>query len=156
MEGCPIPLFLRFSCMLSFSLKLSPKCCQAVQRKKLEGPKPNWSSICLLLLKNNKRCLFVSVFLSFFVYYYFYKCVRKKKRERELRRIIILYWMWENRIKRDDEKAEVFSAFFTSLFYSKTSCSPSTQPLSWQNEALIIHEEMVRELLFFFDVLKSR
>lgn len=34
-----------------------------------------------------------------------------------------------NRVTKDEEKAEVFSAFFASVFNSKTSCSLGVQPL---------------------------
>ena len=67
-----------------------------------------------------------------------------RKKKKKLRRLFILYWMLENGIKRDEEKAEVLSAFFTSVFNSKTICSPATQPPGLvdkdleNNEALLI------------------
>ena len=61
------------------------------------------------------------------------------------KRIFILYWMWENRIRRDVEKAEVLNAFFTSVFSSKTSCSPSTQPSELVDKDLQQNEALMRK-----------
>ncbi|GAB0208346.1 mitochondrial enolase superfamily member 1 [Grus japonensis] len=64
-------------------------------------------------------------------------------------------------VPKDEEKAEVLNAFFASVFSSKTSCSPGTQPPELedrdgeQNEAPIIQGEVVRELLHHLDTHKS-
>lgn len=63
--------------------------------------------------------------------------------------------------RRHEEKAEIPNSFSASVFSSKTRCSPGTQPPELvdgyreQNEALIIHEEIVRELLLHEDVRTS-
>ncbi|KAK4831670.1 LOW QUALITY PROTEIN: hypothetical protein QYF61_018667 [Mycteria americana] len=67
----------------------------------------------------------------------------------------------ENIVTKDEEKAEVLNAFFASVFKSKTSCSPGTQPPEVedrdgeQNEAPIIQGEMVSGLLQHLDTHKS-
>lgn len=58
---------------------------------------------------------------------------------------------------KEEEKAEVFNAFFALVFNSKTSCSPGTSPLSWKMDTgsrmqpPIIHGEMVSDLLWHLD-----
>ena len=60
---------------------------------------------------------------------------------------------------KDEEKAEF--AFFASMFNSKTSCSPGTQPPELedregkQNEAPIMQGEMVSDLLHHLDTHRS-
>ncbi|KAK4827457.1 hypothetical protein QYF61_018178 [Mycteria americana] len=66
-----------------------------------------------------------------------------------------------NIVTKDEEKAEVLNAFFASVFNSKTSCCPGTQPLELQdrdgeqNEAPIIQGEMVSDLLHHLDTHES-
>jgi len=66
-----------------------------------------------------------------------------------------------NTVTKADEKAEVLNVAFASIFNSKTSCSPGTQPPELedgdgeQNEAPIIHGEMVSNLLHHLDTYKS-
>ncbi|KAK4813071.1 hypothetical protein QYF61_007573 [Mycteria americana] len=61
---------------------------------------------------------------------------------------MLLEGVRENIVTKAEEKAEVLNAFFASVFNSKTSCSPGTQPPEledWdgeQNEAPIIQGEM--------------
>lgn len=72
----------------------------------------------------------------------------------------------ENIVTRSEVKAEVFNAFFASVFISKTNCSRSTQPAEptetettnrnrEQNKTLIIQGEMVTDLLHHLDTHKS-
>ncbi|GAB0206375.1 mitochondrial enolase superfamily member 1 [Grus japonensis] len=66
-----------------------------------------------------------------------------------------------NIVTKDEEKAEVLNAFFASVFNSKTSSSPGTQPRELedrdgeQNEAPKIQGEMVSNLLHHLDTHKS-
>jgi len=61
----------------------------------------------------------------------------------------------------DKEKAEAVNAFFVSVFNSKGSCSPDTQPPEQedrdgeQKETPKIQEEMVSDLLYHTDAQKS-
>jgi len=61
---------------------------------------------------------------------------------------------------KDEEEADVLSAFFVSVFNSKTSCSPGTQPTELedrhrkQNEPPINQGEMVSDLLHHLDTHK--
>jgi len=80
---------------------------------KLEGPKPNWRSVWLLPAKT------IKMFLE----------IHEKGRIKE--NLHTLLDVEGNILRRDEEKTEVFNAFFASAFSSKTSCSPGTQPLSW-------------------------
>ncbi|KAK4824877.1 hypothetical protein QYF61_021084 [Mycteria americana] len=64
-------------------------------------------------------------------------------------------------VTRDEEKAEVLNAFFASVFNSKTSCPPGTQPPELadrdreRNEAPIIQGEKVSDLLYHLDTHKA-
>ncbi|KAK4814697.1 LOW QUALITY PROTEIN: hypothetical protein QYF61_025523 [Mycteria americana] len=66
-----------------------------------------------------------------------------------------------NRVTKAEEQAEALNAAFASVFNSKTSCSPGTQPPELehrdreQNEAPIIQREMVSDLLHHLDTHKS-
>ncbi|KAK4814395.1 LOW QUALITY PROTEIN: hypothetical protein QYF61_018154 [Mycteria americana] len=68
--------------------------------------------------------------------------------------------MGGNIVTRDEEKSEVLNAFFASVFNSKTSCSPGTQPPEMEdrdghhNEAPIIQGEMVSNLQDHLDIHK--
>ena len=64
-------------------------------------------------------------------------------------------------VTKDQDKAEVLSAFFASVFNSKTSCSLGTQPFVLedrdveQNRPCIIHDEAILDLLQKLDTHKS-
>ena len=66
-----------------------------------------------------------------------------------------------NTVTKNQDKAEVLSAFFASVFTSKTSCSLGTQPPALvdrdgeQNKPCVIHDEMVLDLLQKLDAHKS-
>lgn len=44
-----------------------------------------------------------------------------------LRRVSILCWVQNAAYSEDDKKSEIFSAFFASIFNTKTSCTQDTQ-----------------------------
>ena len=58
---------------------------------------------------------------------------------------------------KDEEKPEILHVLFASVFNSKGSCSPNTQPLEQQDrdgeqkETSKIQEEMVSDLLLHID-----
>ncbi|KAK4826886.1 hypothetical protein QYF61_012074 [Mycteria americana] len=89
----------------------------------------------------------------------FYKYISNKGRAKE--NLYPLLDVGGNIVTKDEEKAEVLNAFFASVFISKTSCSPGTQPPALedrdgeQNEAPIIQGEMVSHLLHHLDIHKS-
>jgi len=62
---------------------------------------------------------------------------------------------------KDEEKAEVLSAFFTAVFNSQTSYSQGTQPPlledrdGAQNKPPIIQEDAVKDLLCHLDTYRS-
>ncbi|KAK4833030.1 hypothetical protein QYF61_027412 [Mycteria americana] len=64
-------------------------------------------------------------------------------------------------VTKDEEKAEVLSAFYASVFNSQTSCSRGILPTELedrdreQNEAPIIQGEMVSDLLHHLDTHRS-
>jgi len=96
-------------------------------------------------IKDNKKC--------------FYKYISNKRRAKE--NLHHFLDAAENTVTKDEVKAEVFNAFFASVFNSKTSCSPATQPPQLedrdgeQNEAPIIQGEIFSELLHHLDTHKS-
>ncbi|KAK4821004.1 hypothetical protein QYF61_010735 [Mycteria americana] len=96
-------------------------------------------------VKDNKKC--------------FYKYISNKRRAKE--NLHPLLDMKGNIVTKDEEKARVLNATFTSVFNSKTSCSPGTQPPELedrdgeQSEAPIIQGEMVSDLLHHLDTDKS-
>ncbi|KAK4805322.1 hypothetical protein QYF61_018185 [Mycteria americana] len=96
-------------------------------------------------VKDNKKC--------------FYKYINNKRRAKE--NLHPLLDAGGNIVTKDEEKAEVLNAFFSSFFNSKTSCSWGTQPPELedrdgeQNEAPIIQGEMVSDLLHHLDTHKS-
>lgn len=65
-----------------------------------------------------------------------------------------------NIVVKDEEKAEVLSTFFALVFSSRTMCFLDTQSPELENrdreenEALIVQEEMVSELLHHSDTHK--
>ena len=61
--------------------------------------------------KDNKKC--------------FYKYINNKRRAKE--NLHPLLDAGRRVVTKDKEKVEVLNAFFTSVFNSKTSCSPGTQ-----------------------------
>jgi len=89
----------------------------------------------------------------------FYKYLNHKKRAKENLHPL-LDW-GENTANKDDEKAEVLSAFFVSVFNSQTGYSQGTQtPLledrdGAQNKPPIIQEEAVKDLLCHLDAYRS-
>jgi len=66
-----------------------------------------------------------------------------------------------NIVNKDEEKAEVLNAFFTSVFNSQTSYSQDSQPpvlegrVGMWNKPPIIQEEAVNDLLCHLDTYKS-
>jgi len=66
-----------------------------------------------------------------------------------------------NLVTKDEEKAEVINAFFASVFNSKGSCSPDTQPPEQedrdgeQKETPKIQGEMVSDMLHHIDTHRS-
>ncbi|KAK4832922.1 hypothetical protein QYF61_026565 [Mycteria americana] len=63
-------------------------------------------------VKDNKKC--------------FYQCISNKRGAKE--NLHPLLDAGGNIVTKDEETAEVLNAFFASVFNSKTSCSPGTQP----------------------------
>lgn len=80
-------------------------------RTKLEGQKPNLSSICLLLLKIIKQC--------------FYKYINKKRKTKE--NLHSLLDMRENIVMEHKGNTELVNASF-GLNLSKANCSQGRQP----------------------------
>jgi len=64
-------------------------------------------------------------------------------------------------VRKDEEKAEVLSAFFVSVFNSKGNCSPNTQPPEQEDrdgelkDTSKIQGEMVSDLLHHTDTHRT-
>ncbi|KAK4811142.1 LOW QUALITY PROTEIN: hypothetical protein QYF61_019773 [Mycteria americana] len=114
-------------------------------REKIRRAKAQLEFNLATAIKDNKKC--------------FYKYIHNKRRAKE--NLHLLLDAGGNIVTKDEEKAEVLNAFFASVFNSKTSCSPDTQPPELEdrdgeeNEAPIIQGEMVSDLLHHLDTHKS-
>ncbi|KAK4827846.1 LOW QUALITY PROTEIN: hypothetical protein QYF61_021983 [Mycteria americana] len=114
-------------------------------REKIRRTKAQLEINMATAVKDNKKC--------------FYKYISNKRTAKE--NLHPLLDVGGNIVTKDEEKAEVLNAFFASVFNSKTSCSPGTQPPELedrdgeQSEAPIIQEEMVSDLLHHLDTNKS-
>ncbi|KAK4822331.1 hypothetical protein QYF61_013030 [Mycteria americana] len=114
-------------------------------REKMRGAKAQLELNLASAVKDNKKC--------------FYKYISNKRRAQE--NLHPLLDEGGNIVTKDEEKAEVLNAFFASVFHSKTSCSPGTQPPELadrdgeQNEAPRIQGEMVSDLLHHLDTHRS-
>ncbi|KAK4819089.1 hypothetical protein QYF61_025348 [Mycteria americana] len=90
---------------------------------------------------------------------HFFKYISSKRRTKE--NLQPLVDGGGNTVTKDEEKAEVLNAFFTSVFNSRANCSLGTQPLELedrdgdQNGAPVIQGEMVSDLLHHLDTHKS-
>ncbi|KAK4826013.1 hypothetical protein QYF61_003786 [Mycteria americana] len=90
---------------------------------------------------------------------HFFKYISSKRRAKE--NLQPLLDGGRNAVTKDEEKAEVLSAFFASVFNSRANCSLGTQPPKSedrdrdQNGAPIIQGEMVSDLLHHLDTHKS-
>ncbi|KAK4816201.1 hypothetical protein QYF61_012666 [Mycteria americana] len=91
---------------------------------------------------------------------YFFKYITSKRRAKE--NLQPLVDGEGNTVTKDEEKAGVHAAFFTSVFNSKANCSLGTQPPESedrdgdQNGApVVIQGEMVSDLLHHVDIHKS-
>ncbi|TRZ16554.1 hypothetical protein HGM15179_010607 [Zosterops borbonicus] len=96
-------------------------------------------------LKDNKKC--------------FYKYINGKRKGKA--NLCSLLDKGVNLLTADEEKAEMFNAFFASVFSGKTTFPQDNCPLGLvdgireQNGPPVIQEEAVRELLRHLDVHKS-
>ncbi|KAK4830258.1 hypothetical protein QYF61_009351 [Mycteria americana] len=114
-------------------------------REKIRRAKAQLEINLATAIKTNRKC--------------FYKYINNKRRAKD--NLHPLLDMGGNIVTKDEEKAEVLNAFFASVFKSKTSYSPGTQPPELedrdgeQNEAPEIQGKMVSDLLHHLDTCKS-
>ncbi|KAK4810836.1 hypothetical protein QYF61_008808 [Mycteria americana] len=107
------------------------------QREKIRRAKAKLELSLAAAIKDNKK--------------HFFKYISSKRRAKE--NLQPLVDGGGNTVTKDEEKAEVLNAFFSSVFNSRADCSLGTQPLELedrdrdQNGAPIIQGEMVSDLL---------
>ncbi|KAK4817476.1 hypothetical protein QYF61_015810 [Mycteria americana] len=90
---------------------------------------------------------------------HFFKYISSKRRAKETLQPLVDGG--GNTVTKDEEEAEVLTAFFASVFNSRANCSPGTQPPESedrdgdQNGAPIIQGEMISDLLHHLDTHES-